>query len=255
MTNAAPASAPVWPGRAAWRRSLAAGVAVGLLFSIAGAFGSAEMAFLPRTAWMVAVSLVATSLGVLAFGLVGRAPWLATRWWRRGPAAGLLMTPPFCVVLWAALRLLFAPRLPATQILLAVPTSAATSVFFCTWAAWQAHRRTDREPPAAPREPRFLARLPAKLRDAEVWAVEAEDHYLRLHTSKGQDLILMRLSDAVDELAGLDGAQVHRSWWVARNAVDDVQRGDGRAVLTLKDGSEVPVSRTHARRLRQTGWF
>ncbi|HEY0435898.1 MAG TPA: LytTR family DNA-binding domain-containing protein, partial [Phenylobacterium sp.] len=103
--------------------------------------------------------------------------------------------------------------------------------------------------------PKFLDRLPLKLRGAEIWAVEAEDHYLRLHTSKGQDLILMRLADAIAELQGIEGAQAHRSWWVAREAITDAQRGDGRATLTLKDGSEVPVSRTYARVLRQKGWF
>jgi DNA-binding LytR/AlgR family response regulator len=108
-------------------------------------------------------------------------------------------------------------------------------------------------PPPAP--PRFLERLPLKLRGAEVWAVEAEDHYLRLHTSKGQDLILLRLADAVGELEGIEGAQVHRSWWVAREAIVDAARGDGRAVLTLKDGSQVPVSRTYARMLREKRWI
>ena len=85
--------------------------------------------------------------------------------------------------------------------------------------------------------------------------MEAEDHYLRLHTSKGQDLILMRLSDAVAELEGIEGAQVHRSWWVARDAIADAVRGDGRATLTLKDGAEVPVSRTYARLLRERDWI
>jgi DNA-binding LytR/AlgR family response regulator len=102
---------------------------------------------------------------------------------------------------------------------------------------------------------RFLERLPPKLRGAAMWAVEAEDHYLRLHTSKGQDLILMRLADAVAELEGIEGLQVHRSWWVARDAVSDIARGDGRATLTLQDGSQVPVSRTYARVLREKGWM
>ena len=109
--------------------------------------------------------------------------------------------------------------------------------------------------PDAPTPVKFLERLPLKLRGAEVWAVEAEDHYLRLHTSKGQDLILMRLADAVSELDGIEGTQVHRSWWVARDAIADAKRGDGRAVLTLKDGSEVPVSRTYAGELRDKGWI
>ncbi len=69
------------------------------------------------------------------------------------------------------------------------------------------------------------------------------------------DSHLMRLSDAIAELQGIEGAQVHRSWWVARTAIVEAVRGDGRATLTLKDGAEVPVSRTYARLLRQSGWI
>jgi hypothetical protein len=73
---------------------------------------------------------------------------------------------------------------------------------------------------------RFIDRLPFKLRGAAIRAVSSEDHYLRVHTDRGSDLILMRLSDALTELEGLEGAQTHRSWWVAKDAVLDVSRGD-----------------------------
>jgi len=109
--------------------------------------------------------------------------------------------------------------------------------------------------PAAASPPKFLARMPAKLAGAELWAVEAEDHYLRLRTSLGQDLILMRLSDAIGELEGIEGARTHRSWWVAKAAVRGVERDDGRATLVLPDGAEAPVSRAYARVLRTAGWF
>jgi DNA-binding LytR/AlgR family response regulator len=59
----------------------------------------------------------------------------------------------------------------------------------------------------------------------------------------------------VAELDGVEGAQVHRSWWVARDAITDAKRGDGRALLTLKDGAQVPVSRTYAGELRERGWI
>ena len=65
----------------------------------------------------------------------------------------------------------------------------------------------------------------------------------------------MRLADAVAELEGLEGAQVHRSWWVARDAVVGVTRGDGRATLTLKGGVTAPVSRRYAPALRKAGWY
>ena len=98
-------------------------------------------------------------------------------------------------------------------------------------------------------------RLPPRLRGATLHAVQAEDHYLRLHTDRGSDLILMRLSDAVAELEGLEGARTHRSWWVARDAVRDASRGDGRAALTLEGGLVAPVSRRYARALREAGWY
>jgi DNA-binding LytR/AlgR family response regulator len=107
--------------------------------------------------------------------------------------------------------------------------------------------------PVAP--PRFDARLPTHLRGAAIHAVSAEDHYLRVHTDRGETLILMRLADAVAELEGVEGAQTHRSWWVARDAILDARRGEGRATLRLRGGTEAPVSRTYARSLREAGWF
>jgi hypothetical protein len=112
-------------------------------------------------------------------------------------------------------------------------------------------------PPAAPAPSPaggFLRRLPAAL-GRDLLALEMEDHYVRVHTALGSTLILLRLRDAVTELGEGSGLQVHRSWWVARDAVVDVRRGDGRAVLTLKDGAKIPVSRAYARTLRAAGWF
>jgi len=114
----------------------------------------------------------------------------------------------------------------------------------------QTHAAAQGAPP-----PRFLERLPTRLRGATLYAVEAEDHYLRLHTSRGSDLILMRLSDAIAELAGLEGARTHRSWWVARVAVQGADRSEARISLRLPDGLTAPVSRTYAKDLREAGWL
>lgn len=109
------------------------------------------------------------------------------------------------------------------------------------------------EPAAAP-QPAFLDRLPAHL-GSDLIALEMEDHYVRAHTALGSELILLRLRDAVAELAGVDGAQVHRSWWVARNALEDVKR-DGRNLrLVLAGGLEAPVSRARVAELKEAGWF
>lgn len=102
---------------------------------------------------------------------------------------------------------------------------------------------------------RFLDRLPGKFLGGVIYAVQAEDHYLRIRTSKGSDLILMRLTDAIGELEGIEGAQTHRSWWVAKDGIDKVKRADGRVTLVLKDGTEAPVSRPNVRALRDSGWI
>jgi len=71
----------------------------------------------------------------------------------------------------------------------------------------------------------------------------------------GETMILMRLADAIRELTTLEGLQVHRSWWVARQGLADVSRGDGRVALKLKSGVEAPVSRANLKLVREAGWL
>jgi DNA-binding LytR/AlgR family response regulator len=56
---------------------------------------------------------------------------------------------------------------------------------------------------------------------------------------------LMRFSDALAELDGLAGLQVHRSHWVAGCAVVEMKKQNGRCVVVLQNGTEVPVSRAY----------
>ena len=119
------------------------------------------------------------------------------------------------------------------------------------------HRARNPEAPAGAPDTgaatRFLGRLPVKYRTAELWAVSSEDHYLRIHTSVGEELILMRLADAVRDLSGAPGAQTHRSWWVAKDGIQDTRRDGGKLVLVLKNGKEAPVSRTYAAAVKEAG--
>ncbi len=95
---------------------------------------------------------------------------------------------------------------------------------------------------AAPLRPQLLDRLPPQLGD-ELIALETEDHYVRVHTGRGNDLLLIRMRDAVAETAGIEGAQVHRCWWIARAAVTGIERRDRRLTIKLSNGLEVPISR------------
>ena len=59
----------------------------------------------------------------------------------------------------------------------------------------------------------------------------------------GRAELLLRFSDALTEVDGLEGAQVHRSHWVAWEAVIGSERDGARLFLRLADGDRVPVSR------------
>ena len=85
--------------------------------------------------------------------------------------------------------------------------------------------------PETARQPAFLTGCPPKWA-RDLIALEMEDHYVRAHTMLGSDLVLLRMRDAIAELEGVEGAQVHRSWWVARDAVERVER-EGRNVRLL----------------------
>jgi len=99
----------------------------------------------------------------------------------------------------------------------------------------------------------FLQRIPIRL-GRDLLCLQAEDHYVRVYTAVGDDLILHRFSDSIQELDGLEGLQVHRSWWIARAAVADVIRRDRKTWLCLKNGLEVPVSRTYLAAVKEAGW-
>jgi hypothetical protein len=99
--------------------------------------------------------------------------------------------------------------------------------------------------------PSLMERVRADRRGA-LLALKAEGHYLQVYTDAGTDLILYRLSDALLEVGAEDGAQVHRSWWVAARALSGRRHRDR---LTLVNGIEVPVSRSFCVEARRRGWL
>lgn len=241
-----------WSDWKGWARAMTLAAAAALFLTFSGAFETDELPVLVRLAYWLALMILGTLWGALVSRFLLRPEQRKGRWGRVVVSA-LAMSAPFTLVVWGAGRLVGSTPgigyLPVLFISVAVISLAMTTLNVLV----ESRRALVEQLPPPP--PKFLERLPLKLRGADVWAVEAEDHYLRLHTSKGQDLILLRLADAIAELEGVEGAQVHRSWWVARDAITDAKRGDGRATLTLKDGAQVPVSRTYAAQLRDKGWI
>jgi hypothetical protein len=250
LTGAARAS----PTAVGWSKSLTLAAAVGVVLAFAGAFGTDEAPTLVRLFYWVGLMLGGTVLARLLASAVRRLPGLVDRPRLQLGLVTLGMATVYTGVVWGASRAAFAGGAPplATLFWPVLLISAAMSGLHLLAA--QEPVETHAAAPGAP-PPRFLERLPTRLKGAELYAVQAEDHYLRLHTSRGTDLILMRLADAVAELEGLEGARTHRSWWVARSAVEGARRVGQRTLLRLKSGVEAPVSRSFVRTLRAEGWF
>lgn len=99
----------------------------------------------------------------------------------------------------------------------------------------------------------FAARLSAPL-GGRLLCLEMQDHYLKVHHSGGSEMILCRMEDAARELGDL-GRRVHRSWWVAADAVAGIEREGQRTFLRLADDRCVPVGRSFRPDLRAAGWL
>lgn len=155
-------------------------------------------------------------------------------------------------------RLLFAREVPLGYLpqlfgLVWVISAAMTAIgFMLDRSVFAPPPAADSAEGASPEEA-FLSRLPVKYRTAQLYAVSSEDHYLRAHTSHGEELVLMRLADAMRELAGAGGLQVHRSWWVSKAAVRDAVRQGGKLSLVLPGDKQVPVSRTFLADVKAAG--
>ena len=238
-------------------RRLAIAGAAGLFLALIGPFGTGTAPLWERVVYWVGLCAGGTGLALgigaamhLLFDPKDRRPLIL------GLATALLMTPPSTLVVWWVTESLFGWHVMSGSLI-----QFSGPVLLICLGMNGVNALAHRSPPhthagaseSAP--PRFLERLPPRLRGSTLYAVSAEDHYLRLHTSKGSDLILLRLSDAIAELDGVEGAQTHRSWWVARSAVKGARAGDGRAVLDLEGGVQAPVSRGFARALKAEGWF
>ncbi len=96
----------------------------------------------------------------------------------------------------------------------------------------------------SPTSPDFLRRLDRPLA-GPLLAVQAQEHYIRIVGEGSAPILLYRFSDALEQLRALPGLQVHRSWWVALDAVAGIERDNGRLSLRLVNGERVPVSRRY----------
>jgi MFS family permease len=231
-------------------------LAVGTFLAVIGPFGSHQLGW-PQ-AWFYWVGLIAFG-GVFGFGSGEILPRLfphMPEWLVYLLTVAILSAPVSMAVVWLAGEV--DGGFVLQNVVWTYPPVFVISAFVAmvAYAVSKLSERRKAGPDGPPRPERTLTdKLPHRLRAAQILALTSEDHYLRVRTRAGEALILMRLSDAITAVERLDGARTHRSWWVARDAVCEARKGDGRGVLVLEDGTEAPVSRTYYPALREAGWF
>ena len=232
-----------WADLKGWTRDVAGAAAAGLFIGLIGPFGSyLNGSPVVRVAYWVAVLI----FGVLIYGTALRLARRAALRWRFPGWAGVLAGAVAAAAPMAVVCVLIASQVwpflklsPLTWYLECLVMGLPLAAGYDLLLSRDARRAKARGEP-----PRRFGR--------EVICLQMEDHYVRVHTALGSELILMRLSDAVSR-TGREGLQVHRSWWVASDAIAHVVRDGRNFRLKLLNGLEVPVARRAVSRLRGLG--
>lgn len=242
----------------AWLKHSAAALALGLLLGFAGPYGTNPALDRPvRYAFWVGLTLFGYLCVLVSAAVIGSSRALARLpgWCRLALAAILSSIPQTLAVAWV-FSLVQPGRVTEPAQLPALFFAVLAIQFVIALVAALVSQRTG---PTAARiavedvPSPFLDRLPPHLR-GDLIALEAQDHYLKVHAGSGSTMVLSRLSDAIAQLRGIDGLQVHRSWWVADSAVVAVRRNGSALTLQLRNGIEAPVSRTYLQAVRARGW-
>ena len=241
-----------------WRRlalELVLLTGVGLILSVLGPYRTLDVPPLLRTTyWLLAV----TGSGLVGIAIDSVLGPHIRSFWLRVVTVSLAMTAPVTLYIYALNAwLLDLPRrwwlLPqlAWQVLVVALLLMALRAL-----AWRrvVETRTIVEPPLPEAERAFRLRLSARRRSARLIAVEAEDHYVRVHTDAGSELVSMRFAEAVEELARAHGYRLHRSWWASADAIEGIRWKRGTGEVRLAGGIMAPVSRSCAATLKRAGW-
>ena len=221
---------------------------VTLAIAVTGPFGSyGQMSLLARLAFWAPVMAVGIAVAsVIRAFVVGPLGLRATL--TGSLLAAFLICVVVCPPLFLLVRLFFEPAqagIPGLGELVLLVGSVSLGVCAVRHSLdGEDPAPQVEEPPAEPAMSRLMRRLEPGLR-GELWSLSVRDHYVEVATSAGSASLLMRLSDAIHEAEPVLGEQVHRSHWVAWEAVEGADRDEGKMQLTLRNGQKIPVSRAN----------
>lgn len=84
--------------------------------------------------------------------------------------------------------------------------------------------------------------------------LKAQENYIFVATKMGNELLRGRITEVSDSISPEYGFQVHRSYWVSKFAVDNIQGVSGNLTIKIKnDALRIPVSR--GRRTKVVLWL
>ncbi len=87
----------------------------------------------------------------------------------------------------------------------------------------------------------FLSRLPDDF-NKNLVSLSMQDHYIKVVTDDAHTMLLMNFGDAIKELKNYPGIQIHRSHWVANQAIKKIKKQGRSHFVELKCGARLPVS-------------
>ncbi len=228
-----------------------------ILLGLSGPFETFEaLPLLPRVAYWAVIVFVTYCTAITVINLVQT---LLPETWPnllRDGIAGSCAGPILAVIVTVINAMTFTANtadLPSFQTLLLYTTIIAATVSILIGMAFgntephSANESSDQTPP-------LFKRLPFDKRGPIV-SLQAQDHYVLVTTTAGQELVLIRIADAMAEVGSTAGFQTHRSHWVAQDQIASSKRLGERGTLFLKSGAEVPVSRSFMPALKEAGYF
>ena len=244
-----------------WRRhlthplTLSALAGVTLVLTLVGPFDTNETLSAPErlTYWALLTGIGYLAGYVISYGILRR-DVSAFQHVVRLTIAGVAVGVAMCGLVLTLNRLYFGRAAWPENMLVFLTTIIAISlVVIVLIDTFSRHFARQTESSAQVSDPPAIrSRLPFDKRGPLV-AISVEDHYVRVRTTKGEEMILLRLSDAMREVGETRGAQVHRSHWAAFDQVRSVTREGDRAILSMRHGDDIPVSRANIAKIKEVG--
>ncbi len=229
------------------RRRITILLLIALLTGLVGPFGTRpDFLVVERYLyWMLVVfgTVLPAQIIFLAFDRLAQHSGWRERFWV--PAASIIAACPVTAVVMT-IAIGFGARPDIADVTRLFSQSALVILAIATLL------RLAQTPPDTKTHPNIQRRLPGAKRGRLI-RLTAQDHYVEIVTDRGATLVQMRLRDAINETSPTAGAQVHRSHWVASDAVTTMCRKDGALQLQLSDGSAVPVGRTFRKHAKEAG--